>query len=271
MQAEEIEDAFDLTEEEILEEEQQEEEEEEKEEEKPKPSGYMTKEAWIASGKDPDEWVTEDVFKERTLRIKNESRLKRELAEREKEFDNRIRNLNALTQSQIKRLEAQLQAQRDEAIEVGDKAAVKSLDRQIHEVQEEAKLLDEPKAVDQRDPAIIEWEAENPWVNDLEDPRRPIAIEAFTKAQNAGKSLAMCLIAADKSVSGYEPERQEKRKMPQMADSSKSTISSKSDSPTLTWSQLKNDEITLYEELFEPEGMSKKDFLKTVADQRRGA
>lgn len=40
--------------------------------EKEAPSGYMSKEAWTAAGKDPDEWVSEDVFKERTLRIKNE-------------------------------------------------------------------------------------------------------------------------------------------------------------------------------------------------------
>ena len=62
---------------------------EDKHEDKPAPRGYMSKEAWVESGKDPDEWVSEEVFKERGERIKQTTKL-------QKEFDNQIKNLNLL-------------------------------------------------------------------------------------------------------------------------------------------------------------------------------
>ena len=268
MSQEAIEDAFDFEEEGVVEEQEV---EEEQQEEQPKPSGYITKEDWVASGKPADEWVTEDVFKERTQRIKETSRLKRELAHKNEELDNRIKNLNALSQAQINRLQAQLEAERDRAIEVADKSEVKRLDKEINSLRSESELIAEKTPQQQqRDPAILEWEADNPWVNDPDDPRRSIAIDAFVKAQQAGKTMAGCLLAADKSVMNYEP-KQERRKMAPMADMSKSSAPPKSGGVTLTWSQLKQDEVAYYDELFEPAGMSKKDFLKTVADQRKGA
>lgn len=261
MQAETIEDIF----QDVLPEETEKKEE-------PKTSGYMTIEAWEASGKDPKDWVSEDVFKERTQRIKETSHLKRLLAEKDKEFDNRIKNLNAVQQAQLNRQRDELISRRDDAIDVADKAEVKRIDKQLNDLDKEAELASDkvqpPKPIE-----IVEWEQDNPWIFNLDDPRSKIANDAAAAAINAGKTIAYALREADKAIAKYETasEPSEIRKKPPvpMSDSSRSSVSR--DAPTLNWGSLSKEEESLYEELYSHTGMTKKDYLKTVADQRKGA
>jgi len=272
--AETIEDVFD----DVLSDEQKKEaadldnQQEETTEEKPAPSGYMGKEAWTASGKDPDLWVSEDVFKERTLRIKNESRLKRELAESRKDFDNRLKNVNTLQQAQLARQRAELLEQRDDAIDVADKSAVKKLDKQIADLDAEAELVKDAPVKQANPPEVDEWEEENPWVNDVNDPRTPIAQAAYGEAIASGKTLAYALRAADKAVAAMKPtiKADDIRKKPavSMSDSSRAATTD-SNSLTLSWSQLTSEDKAIYEELFSHK--SQKDYLKIVADARTGA
>ncbi len=276
--SEEIQDAFEdvLTEEvlqEVTEDDQENAEESQDEHsEEEKPSRHMSKEQWVKAGKDPDEWVSEDVFKERTLRIKNEQRLKRQLAEEKREFDNRLKNVNILAQAQITRLREELLAKRDDAIDVANKAEVKRLDKQIADLDKEAELAKDVALAANKPIEVQEWEEENPWINDVTDPRTPVAQKAFQEAINEGKSLAYALRAADKAIakSPDKPTEITKRKPAQMVDAPKAAVSSGKDTSDLSWSQLKSEEVTLYEELYQHAGMSKKDFLKAVADQRRG-
>jgi len=270
--AETIEDVFD----DVLSDEQKQEaadlDDQQEAEEKPAPSGYMGKEAWTASGKDPDLWVSEDVFKERTLRIKNESRLKRELAESRKDFDNRLKNVNTLQQAQLARQRAELLEQRDDAIDVADKSAVKKLDKQIADLDAEAELVKDAPIKQANPPEVDEWEEENPWVNDVNDPRTPIAQAAYGEAIASGKTLAYALRAADKAVAAMKPtiKADDIRKKPavSMSDSSRAATTD-SNSLTLSWSQLTSEDKAIYEELFSHK--SQKDYLKIVADARTGA
>jgi len=270
MQAESIEDVFgDVLTDEVK---QEAAEKEEQHEDKPAPSGYMSKDDWTASGKDPELWVSEDVFKERTIRIKNESRLKRELAETKKEFDSRLKDSNLLWQGQLSRQRAELMEKRDEAIDVADKTTVKKLDKQIADLDAEAQLIEEaPKAATVQPPEVAEWEEENPWINDVKDPRTAVAQAAFSKATAEGKTLAYALRQADKAVAAVKVESttQEIKKKPSisMADSSRAA-SSGGDSLTLSWNQLTGEEKTLHEELFSHK--TQKEYLKIVADARTG-
>lgn len=245
--------------------------------EKEAPSGYMSKEAWTAAGKDPEEWVSEDVFKERTLRIKNEQRLKRQLAETKEDFDNRLKNLNMLSQAQLERQKQELLSRRDDAIDVADKATVKRIDKEIEAIDKQTELVADKKPVDKsKPPEIVEWEEENPWIFDQDDPRVKVANDAAAEALSQNKTLAAALRAADKAVLAFERENKKtdveyKKKPPvSMADSSKSTQSS-SDNVTMSWSQLNSEEKAIFDEFFSHTGMTQKEYLKTVADQRRGA
>lgn len=246
--------------------------------EKEAPSGYMSKEAWTAAGKDPEEWVSEDVFKERTLRIKNEQRLKRQLAETKEDFDNRLKNLNLLSKAQLDRQREELLARRDDAIDVADKNAVKRIDKEIEAIDKQSDLVADKKVVQSKPPEIAEWEEENPWIFDENDPRVKIANDAAAEALKQNKTLAAALRAADKAVIAYmkesdEPEKpnvEYKKKPPvSMADTSRSVSSG--EGATLSWGQLTGEEANIYEEFFAHTAMTKKDYLKTVADQRRGA
>jgi len=241
-------------------------------EDKPAPSGYMGKEAWTASGKDPELWVSEDVFKERTQRIKETSRLKRELAEKDKEFENRLKNVNTLQQAQLARQRAELLEQRDDAIDVADKTAVKKLDKQIADLDAEADLVADTPVKQANPPEITEWEEENQWVNDVNDPRTPIAQSAYSEAINSGRTIAYALRAADKAVAAMKPasKADDIRKKPavSMSDSARSATTD-SNSLTLSWSQLTSEDKAIYEELFSHK--SQKDYLKIVADARTGA
>lgn len=241
--------------------------------EKEAPSGYMSKEAWTAAGKDPDEWVSEDVFKERTLRIKNEQRLKRQLAETKEDFDNRLKNLNMLSQAQLERQKQELLSRRDDAIDVADKATVKRIDKELDAIDKQSELVADKKEELQKPPEMIEWENDNPWIFDENDERRDIAIAAYSEAKDKGKSETAALIAATlaaKEVSQSKNVEYKKKPAVSMADSSKSTQSS-SDNVTLSWSQLSSEEKSIYDEFFAHTKVTQKDYLKTVADQRRGA
>lgn len=246
--------------------------EETKQEDKTAPSGYMSKDAWVESGKDPELWVSEDVFKERTLRIKNEQRLKRELAEKDKEFESRLKNVNLLQQAQLARQRAELIERRDEAIDVADKNAVKKLDKEIADLDKEAELVaDKPAAAIVKPPEVDEWEEENPWINDVDDERTPVAQKAFAEAQKLGKTVAYCLRAAEKAVREMKTEEKstEIKKKPavSMADSSRSSAGG-GDSLTLSWNQLTSEEKALHDELFSHK--TQKEYLKIVADARTG-
>lgn len=268
-QAQEIEDVFgDVLTDEIK---QEAVEQEVTQEEKPAPSGYMSKEAWTESGKDPDLWVSEDVFKERTLRIKNESRLKRELSETRKEFDSRLKDSNLLWQGQLSRQRAELAEKRDDAISVADLSTVKKLDKQIADLDDEAELVKEPPKSVEIPPEVNEWEEQNPWINDVKDPRTPVAQKAFRDAVDSGVPTEYALLAAEKAASKVKlpSQQQEIRKKPavSMADSSRAATTS-GDSLTLSWNQLTGQEKDLHEELFSHK--TQKEYLKIVADARTG-
>lgn len=235
------------------------------------PSGYMTKDAWVEAGKDPDEWVSPEVFKERTQRIKETSRLKREMAEKEREFENRIKNHSLLAKAQLQREIEKLQAVRDEAIDLSDRDGVRMADKKIKELDKEMSLIEEEKLAQPAKPIeVVEWEEDNPWVNDPDDPRTLVAQKVFKQTLESGKSIAYALRAAEKAINSQEEREIRKKPAVSMADSPRGAVS-KSDSPSIAWSHLSREEAEIYDTLFIHTGMTKKDYLKAVSDERRGS
>lgn len=232
------------------------EQEVEQKEEKPAPRGYMSKEAWIEAGRDPDDWVSPEVFKERGERIK----MKLEL---QKDFENRIKNLNLLHQKQLEIQREDLLRQRDDAIDTADKAAVRSLDKKLKELDD----LEELNRVEEAQPIVIppevaEWEDENPWVYDPSDPRLPVAKRTYQKAISEGKTPASALRAVDRVLS--EKFLDTRKKPSQIAEGSRSVGSR--DEEKITMSSLTPTEKKIWESgIFNDQ----KAFLKAVADDRK--
>lgn len=224
------------------------------------PKGYMDKDAWIAAGKDPDEWVSPEVFKERGIRIEETSKLRKQLSQAQQEMEARIANLNKLHRAQLEQERNKLLVERDNAIDIADKSEVRRIDQAL---QQNAELQSAVADTQPPKPAeVAEWEAENPWIYDQEDPRTAPAIAAFTEAQKSGKTMAGCILAAERAASKV-----------QAAHSTKRTAMPASDIPKARQvgggkMQLSMKDITPDEKAMRTFFASDSEFLKAVADSR---
>lgn len=284
---EDLEQEFDLEDEEINEALKQEEEETEEapepEAKEAPPKLHISKEDWVKQGRDPELWVPPEVFKERTQRINETSKLKQEnarlRAEREEDA-RRLTNVAFLQQQQITRLKADLESRRDDAIDVGDRAAVKAFDKQLRDLDTEESLIKEaPKQAAGIPPEVAEWNAENEWLTP-EHPLQPVANEVFVKAINEGKTIAGALRLVDKELAKrieLDPvKRAENQLLNQRKTPTKSIVDnprgavSRSDSVTLKMSDCTREEKEMYTEFYKAAGASEKDFLKDLARIRAG-
>jgi len=251
-----FEEGADLSEEESTEESQ----EAEAESSEDLPRGYMTKEAWVASGKDPEDWVSPEGFKLRGEHIKHTQALKRE-------FDNQIKNLSLFHQIQLKNQREELISKRDDAIDVADKAAVKGFDKQLKELDDLEKL-NAPEAADSnaKAPQILEWEKANPWCFDPKDPRTALANKVFKALTAAGDTYEEALSGVNDAVKAKFSSKTTNTR--QIAEGSRTAGGKRDDVGTLSMKTLTREEQQAWDSgLYDNE----KDFLKTVALYRKEA
>lgn len=226
--------------------------------EKPAPRGYMSKEAWIEAGRDPEEWVSPEVFKERGERIKMKMEMQRD-------FENRLKNISIFHQKQLSLQREELLSKRDDAIDIADKETVKKLDKQLKELDdyEELNKEQESAAPIVKPQEVLEWEDDNPWCRDPSDPRLPLAQRVFSKAIADGKTPATALRLVDKELAAKFIDTA--RKPAQIAEGSRPTTT-RDDSPLPSMKNLTAMERKIWDSgVFD----SEKDFLKAVADDRK--
>ena len=275
----ELEQEFDLEDEDInealkLEETEEEAPEPEVDHKEPAPKLHISKEDWVKQGRDPAKWVAPEVFAETTRRINETSKLKQENARlrAEREEDNRrLTNVAFLQQQQITRLRADLESRRDDAIDVGDRTAVKAFDKQLRDLDTEESLIKEPpKQQANVPPEVAEWNAENEWLTP-DHPLQPVANEVFVKAINEGKTIAGALRLVDKELAKRRQDEPAPRKTPtkSIVDNPRGAVA-RSDSVSLKMSDLTREERESYNEFWRPSGSTEKEFLKYVAENHRG-
>ena len=275
----ELEQEFDLEDEEInealkLEETEEESPEPEIDHKEPAPKLHISKDDWVKQGRDPELWVPPEVFKERTQRINETSKLKQEnqrlRAERE-EDNRRLTNVAFLQQQQITRLRADLESRRDDAIDVGDRTAVKAFDKQLRDLDTEESLIKEP--VQQQSnipPEVQEWNEENAWLT-ADHPLKSVANDVFIKAMNDGKTIAGALRLVDKELAKHKDEPVNRKIASRaMVDSPSRGAVSRSDSVGLRMSDCTREEREMFNEFYKPSGISEKEFLKSVSESRKG-
>lgn len=279
MQDQELEQEFNLEDEEInealkLEETEEDAPEPEIDHKEPAPKLHISKDDWVKQGRDPELWVPPDVFKERTQRINETSKLKQEnqrlRAERE-EDNRRLTNVAFLQQQQITRLRADLESRRDDAIDVGDRTAVKAFDKQLRDLDTEESLIKEP--VQQQSnipPEVQEWNEENAWLT-ADHPLKSVANDVFIKAMNDGKTIAGALRLVDKELAKHKDEPVNRKIASRsMVDSPSRGAVSRSDSVGLRMSDCTREERDMFNEFYKPSGISEKEFLKSVSESRKG-
>jgi len=247
-----LEDGAELPDEQEVEDQQ----EAEVEPEKSAPRGYMSKEAWISSGKDPEKWVSPELFEERGERIKMKAH-----------YDSLLKNQSLLHQIQLKNQREELLAKRDDAIDIADKDAVKRYDKQIKELDALDELAKEPQpaAASGKAPEIAEWEAENPWCYNQEDPKTKLANRVFNEATAQGKTTATALRMVDRELAAKFSSKSNTPR--QLAEGARGNGGAK-ESTALTLESLTKDERLAWDEGFFTD---KKVFLELVAIERKNA
>jgi hypothetical protein len=273
MQDEDIIEAFELDEEvesqEVVEAEEAEQEEVVEQQEAPKSSAdkmFIDKETWIKQGRDPELWVSPEVFRERTERIK----LKSQLNQQQREFERRLELNNRMHQVQLDRQRQELEARKENAILEADTKEVKRIDKELRDIDELEQSI-KPVPVEQSaiPPEVIEWNAENQWLT-ADHPLRGQINEAYTNAIAEGKTIAGALRAVDKLAAQLLKSEPVQKKQPRaIVDSPKGGVVAKSQS-NLSWDSLSSQEKAIYDEIWADAGISKKEYLQSVADSKKG-
>lgn len=224
---------------------------------KPEPTGYLDKDAWIAAGKDPDKWVSKEVHAARGEHIQQTRALKRE-------FENQIKNLNLLHEVQLRQQREALMSKRDDAIDIADKDAVRAIDKQIKEL-DKLEALTQVEQTPSKPPEVLEWEADNPWCHDANDPRLTLANRIYMDAVNGGKTIATALRMVDKEISSKFSDRRSSQG--QIVEGSRTSTSRKTGDDPITMKSLTAEEKKIWEANLFP---TEKEFLKAVANSRKG-
>jgi hypothetical protein len=250
-------------------------EQEEVQQEAPKTGAdkmFIDKETWVKQGRDPELWVSPEVFRERTERIK----LKSQLNQQQREFERRLELNNRMHQIQLDRQRQELEARKENAILEADTKEVKRIDKELRDIDElEQSIKLAPVAQQGVDPAIAEWNADNAWLVQGSEEQKLIQGE-FERNVNEGKTVARALRRVDDFIklnnlkpSAQASESTQKKTPRAIVDSPKGGAAVKSQS-NLSWSSLTGQEQAIYDEVWADAGVSKKEYLQSVADSKKG-
>lgn len=227
---------------------------------------FIDKETWIKQGRDPALWVSPEVFRERTERIK----LKSQLNQQQREFERRLELNNRMHQIQLDRQRQELEARKENAILEADAREVKRIDKELRDIDELEQSI-KPAPVEQFaiPPEVIEWNAENQWLT-ADHPLRGQINEAYANAIAEGKTIAGALRAVDKLAAQLLKSEPVPKKQPRaIVDSPKGGVVVKSQS-NLSWDSLTSEQKSIYDEIWADAGVSKKEYLQSVADSKKG-
>lgn len=227
---------------------------------------YIDKETWIKQGRDPDKWISPEWFRDRTEKIQ----LKSMIAQQQKEFERRLELNNRMHQVQLDRQRQELEARKENAILEADTKEVKRIDKELRDIDELEQSI-KPVPVEQSaiPPEVIEWNAENQWLT-ADHPLRGQINEAYANAIAEGKTIAGALRAVDKLAAQLLKSEPVQKKQPRaIVDSPKGGVVAKSQS-NLSWDSLSSQEKAIYDEIWADAGVSKKEYLQSVADSKKG-
>lgn len=150
-------------------------------------NGWVSKEEWVEQGNNAEDWMSAKNFLEKGDLIR---RIRRS-QDKEREFDQRLADNNAFWRAKLEQDKAELEAKRDEQIDMANKPAVKELDKQIQQVDGQLAHL-EATATPQVTTADAEYETQ--WFDrnkdDLTTNKAKLLLTQSTFDQCKAKGLA---------------------------------------------------------------------------------
>jgi hypothetical protein len=225
-------------------------------EDKAAASGWKPFDEYVESGGDPAKWRTADAY---NLYGEMVGTIKRQ----EQDFNQRTEGLVKYTQAQLQIQREQLLAQRDAAIEAGDKAQVHKLDKQLDQTNVQVAPTTTHGTV-----LLEEWNSKNQWINDG-SPKASHAHATFARALQQGATIQDAISRVDAEISKHYPARQAKAHIPE-GERGRGSVGFKGKSAALTMGDLTQQESAIFRAM--PNAWkSEKEFLQAVADDRKAA
>lgn len=228
-------------------------------------NGWTDLEAWEAKGGHRDDWVSAKKFNDTGDMIGKIRHLERRLDDREKDFGARLDQQSQLHKAQMKVTLADLEAKRDDAIDLADRDKANAIQGQIDEVR--ATSVDvEPEATASNDQTVLDdWNATNTWITDEDSPKAAYALMRFNSHLQSGKGSLQAIEQMESEVSRKFPDKNDRRENAPSVEGGRSKPGRKA-SVKLSWDQLKPEELKWFNAI---SWESKEVFLQTVEDERK--
>jgi hypothetical protein len=112
--------------------------------EKASKTGWTDKDAWVEAGKDPDEWVDAAEFVRRKPLFDRLHKQERALKEKEARLEAVSKYAAKVEEMTRKKVIAELEAKRLDAVQTGDTEAFERVDKELNEVRKETPVVVEP-------------------------------------------------------------------------------------------------------------------------------
>ncbi len=232
---------------------------------KARSKGWVGLDEWTEQGKDPDDWTTFKSFNEKGDFIAQINRLKTQT----KEFDQRLSQSNELWKAQLEMQKAQFVNQRDDAIDLADKDAVKALDKQISDIDKQMAATVAPK-IDVPTPEDVA--TENAYLKSLDsEPKRTYAEKVASQVLASDPTLkGQDLVdAVDVEIQKHFPATNPRRASASVTDSKKAAASKSKDN---SLDSLSKDDLNILKMMRNyPSFKNKSDseILKAIEDSKR--
>lgn len=208
---------------------------------------------------DQEQWVDAKEFVKRTPLYEKNHKLKRELADLKATVHEMKQHITKVTEATRNKTIAELNAKRDEAIDLGDRDQVKEIDKEIKKA--EAITVEE----DNVHPAIKAWISENEWFN-KDDEMNAFAVghnDTIAK-RNPNMSIEESLEKTLEAVKKAFPDKFEnpKRKNPPAVETGGNGQGKK----TFTKSDLNDEQRKVMNKFVRQGIMTEDDYIKELAD-----
>jgi hypothetical protein len=185
----------------------------------------------------------------------------------ERDFEVRIDNVNKFNKAQTDAKIKSLQAEQRSAVDMSDTEAFDSAQSKIEELQKE----DVPEQVAQQpDRDIEDWNKKNPWF--FESGEKSNDAKAFYNSYadaNPNATTSQVLEYLDKKINQLYPTNNNNPRRNQPNTTENNTRRTSRQNKSLTMSDLTNDERQQWS-MFGSQMFTEAEFLKTVADTRKG-
>jgi len=186
----------------------------------------------------------------------------------ERDFIERVDNINKFNEAQRKQDIANLKAKQRDAVEMSDTEAFDHTQKQIDAL--ESTPVETKPSQPAIDPDVAAWEVRNPWINDLSDDRTPVAQGVWNHylTQNPNATPAQALAHVDGKMEKLFPANPKENPRRNQAN----TTENNSRRPARQGKELSMNDLTSEERnqwsQFGSMMFTEKEFLKTIKDTR---